>query len=47
MFYYKIFVLRFIYFTICLSLINMLCMTYALPYDVAIRKPSRKTQSAV
>ena len=42
MFYYKIFVLRFIYFTICLSLINILCMTYALPYDVAIRKPSGK-----
>ena len=47
MFYYKIFVLRFIYFTICLPLINILYMAYALPYDVAIRKPSRKTQSAV
>ena len=39
MFYYKIFVLRFIYFTICLSLINILCMTYALPYGLAIRNP--------
>ena len=47
MFYYKIFVLRFIYFTICLPLINTLYMTYDLPYGMAIRKPSRKTQSAV
>lgn len=32
MFYYKIFVLRFIYFTICLSLINCVYRVYILPY---------------